>query len=108
VKIPIPSILRHLRRRVAQGDAVQLPTIPVPIRATASLASLALAQNWIYRFGTKLLPTIMSIFKRDDWIPWAPYPLNRWTKARPLPSFTAGFRSWWKNVRSVKEKDSTR
>ena len=108
VKIPIPTILRHLRRRVAQGDAIALPTMPVPIRATASLASLALSQNWMYRFGTRLLPTIMSIFKRNNWISSAPYPLSRWTKARPLPPFTADFRSWWKNVRSAKTKESAR
>jgi L-lactate dehydrogenase complex protein LldF len=108
VKIPIPMILRHLRRRVAQGDAIELPTISVPIRATASLASVALAQNWLYRFGTLLLPAIMSIFIRSGWVPWAPYPLSRWTKARPLPPFTAGFRSWWKNVRSAKTKESVR
>jgi L-lactate dehydrogenase complex protein LldF len=108
VKIPIPTILRHLRRRVAQGDAVELPTMPMPIRTTASLASLALAQNWIYRFGTKLLPAFMSIFNRGAWIPWAPYPLSRWTRGRPLPRFTAGFRRWWKNARSAKEKDSPR
>jgi hypothetical protein len=82
--------------------------MPVPIRAAAGFASLALTQNWIYRFGTRLLPTVMSIFKRGDWIPSAPYPLNRWTKARPLPPFTAGFRSWWINVRSAKEKDPMR
>jgi L-lactate dehydrogenase complex protein LldF len=108
VKIPIPTILRHLRRRVAQGDAIELPTASVPIRATAALASVALAQNWIYRFGTGLLPTIMSIFKRGGWIPWAPYPISRWTKVRPLPPFTAGFRGWWKNVRSAKTKDAER
>lgn len=108
VKIPIPTILRHLRRRVAQGDAVELPTMPVPIRATASIASLALSQNWIYRFGTRILPTLMAVFQRKNWISWAPYPLSRWTKGRPLPAFTAGFRHWWNKVRSVKEKDSTR
>src|SRR6266540_5890624 len=101
VKIPIPTILRHLRRRVAQGDAIALPALSTSVRATASLASIALSQNWIYRFGTRLLPTIMSVFKRGDWIPNAPYPLNRWTKARPLPPFTAQFRKWWK-VRSAK------
>ena len=83
VKIPIPTILRHLRRRVAEGDAFALPTIPVPIRATANLASLALAQNWIYRFGALIFPPVMSIFKRDGWIPSAPYPLNHWTRSRP-------------------------
>jgi L-lactate dehydrogenase complex protein LldF len=108
VKIPIPTILRHLRRRVAQGDAVELPTMPMPVRAAAGFASLALSQNWIYRFGTHLLPAVMTIFKRGNWIPWAPYPLSRWTKGRPLPPFTAGFRKWWMNVRSAERKDSAR
>lgn len=108
VKIPIPSILRHLRRRVAQGDAIELPTLPAPIRATASLASLALSKSWIYRLGTRFLPIVMAIFRRGDWIPWAPYPLSRWIKGRPLPAFTAGFRTWWKNVRSTKEKETPR
>jgi L-lactate dehydrogenase complex protein LldF len=95
VKIPIPTILRHLRRRVAQGDNIATLTMPTPIRVTASLASFALAQNWLYRTGTRLLPFFMRIFKRDGWIPSAPYPLSRWTKVRPLPPFTASFRRWW-------------
>ncbi|MBI5961903.1 MAG: iron-sulfur cluster-binding protein [Chloroflexi bacterium] len=108
VKIPIPTILRHLRRRVAEGDAISLPTIPVPIRAAAGLSSLALAHNWIYRFGALILPTLMSIFKRNGWIPSAPYPLSRWTKSRPLPPFTSHFRRWWKTARPTQGKDSTR
>jgi len=92
---------------VAQGDEFADPTLPAPVRITASLASFALTQNWLYRFGTRLLPAFMSLLKRGDWIPNAPYPLNRWTKARPLPPFTAQFRGWW-NVRSSKRKDSTR
>ena len=95
VKIPIPTILRHLRRRVAQGDEVAGPSMPAPISAMAGLASMALGWNWIYRFGTGLLPFFMSIFRRGEWIPSAPYPLNRWTKARPLPPFNASFRAWW-------------
>jgi L-lactate dehydrogenase complex protein LldF len=102
VKIPIPTILRHLRRRVAQGDEFAEPTLPVPIRISAGLASLVLTQNWIYRFGTRLLPSMMSIFKRGNWIPRAPYPLSRWTRTRPLPLFTARFRSWWKNKKETK------
>ena len=105
VKIPIPTILRHLRRRVAEGDNVAVSTMPAPIQTAAGLTSLVLAQKWIYRFGTRLLPSVMSIFKRaDGWIPAAPYPLSRWTKARPLPPFTAHFRKWW-TVRSTKRKD---
>ena len=108
VKIPIPKILLHLRRRVAQGDEFAQSTLSVPVRVTASLTSFALTQNWLYRFGTRFLPAIMSIFKRGDWIPNAPYPLSRWTKARPLPPFTANFRSWWMKVRSAKQKDLAR
>ncbi|GAB4495296.1 MAG: LutB/LldF family L-lactate oxidation iron-sulfur protein [Anaerolineales bacterium] len=97
VKIPIPAILRHLRRRVAEGDSLAPATMPAPIRAAAKLSAIALAQNWMYRLGARILPLVMSIFRRGDWIPSAPYPLSRWTKARPLPAFTAGFRQWWKN-----------
>ena len=95
VKIPIPTILRHLRRRVAEGDAFAEPTVSAPVRFTATLTSFTLAQNWLYRVGTRLLPMLMSIFRRGDWIPRGPYPLSRWTKVRPLPAFTARFRQWW-------------
>jgi len=107
VKIPIPAILRHLRRRVAQGDEFALPTIPAPISAAANLASIALAQNWIYRLGARLLPIINPFFRKNDWLSGMPYPLNRWTKIRPLPPFGARFRKWW-NVRSTKETESPR
>jgi len=107
VKIPIPTILRHLRRRVAQGDEFAASTMPIPIRVTAMFASIALAWNWVYRLGARLLPIINPFFRKNDWLSGLPYPLNRWTKVRPLPPFTATFRKWW-NVRSAKWKDSTR
>jgi L-lactate dehydrogenase complex protein LldF len=107
VKIPIPTILRHLRRRVAQGDEVSVPRMPAPIQAVAGMASLALGWNWIYRFGTGLLPFFMSIFKRGSWIPSAPYPLSRWTRVRPLPPFNAHFRQWWKQ-RGAEEKETSK
>jgi len=107
VKIPIPTILRHLRRRVAEGDAFTLPTISAPIRVTANLASLALAQNWIYRLGARLLPVLNPFFRKNNWLSNMPYPLSRWTKVRPLPPFGAKFRKWW-NMRFTKERDSLR
>ena len=107
VKILIPTILRHLRRRVAQGDEFAQANMPAPIGLAAELTSFALAQNWLYRLGTRLLPTVMSIFRRGDWIPNAPYPLSRWTEVRPLPPFTASFRQWW-NARLSHQKDSAR
>jgi L-lactate dehydrogenase complex protein LldF len=104
VKIPIPTILRHLRRRVAEGDGSAASTMPSPIRAAAALISLALAQDWIYRIGSRILPVVMFPFRSNGgWIPAAPYPLSRWTKARPLPPFTAHFRKWW-TERSAKAK----
>jgi L-lactate dehydrogenase complex protein LldF len=108
VKIPIPSILLHLRRRVAQGDAFALPTVSNPVQATANFTSLALSQNWMYRLGSRLLPLINPFFRKNNWLSNMPYPINRWTKVRPLPQFSAGFRSWWKNVRSAKKTDSAR
>ena len=108
VKIPIPTILRHLRRRVADGDDFAVSTMPTSLRLAADFTSLALAKNWIYRLCTRFLPAIMSIFKRaDGWIPSAPFPLNRWTKGRPLPPFTAHFRQWW-SARSAKPKGQSR
>ena len=106
VKIPIPTILRHLRRRVAEGDEFAEPTLSPSLRLMGSLGSLALAQNWLYRLGTRLLPPVMAIFRRGAWIPRAPYPLSRWTQARPLPPFTAGFRAWWHKLRSTQGEDS--
>ncbi|HJS18582.1 MAG TPA: LutB/LldF family L-lactate oxidation iron-sulfur protein [Anaerolineales bacterium] len=108
VKIPIPTILRHLRRRVAQGDEFTEATLSAPLRAAAGLTSIALSQNWLYRLGTRILPALMAAFQRGSWISSAPYPFSRWTKIRPLPPFTAGFRSWWRNVHSDKGKESLR
>jgi len=107
VKIPIPTILRHLRRRVAEGDDSAASTMPAPIRAAAAFTSLALARDLIYRIGTRVLPVVMSPFERSGgWIPAAPYPLSRWTIARPLPPFTAHFRQWW-SQRRAKGKGQT-
>jgi L-lactate dehydrogenase complex protein LldF len=107
VETPIPTILLHLRRRVAQGDEFERAALSAPIRAAAGLVSFAFARSWLYRFGTRLLPPAMSVFRRGDWIPSAPYPLSRWTRARPLPPFSAGFRAWWK-ARFPRRRDSAR
>jgi len=95
VKIPIPTILRHLRRRVAQGDEFAGPSMPSAIKATAALTALALGWSWVYRLGSRLLLLINPFFRHDGWLSGMPYPLSRWTKVRPLPPFTARFREWW-------------
>jgi L-lactate dehydrogenase complex protein LldF len=107
VRIPIPIILRHLRRRVAEGDEFSKPSIPLPLRGTAALACVALAWNWIYRLGARILPAINPFFRRDGWLSGLPYPLSRWTKVRPLPAFSAHFRQWW-NEHSAEQRENSR
>jgi L-lactate dehydrogenase complex protein LldF len=96
VKIPIPDILRHLRRRMAQGDEHGPAALPGLIGTAAGLANLALGQPWLYRFGSRLLPAVTSVFRRQGWLENLPYPLSRWTSVRPLPLFSSRFRQWWK------------
>ncbi len=99
VKIPIPSILRHLRRRVAEGDEFAPSTMPAPVRTTAALTSVGLSRSWLYQLGTRLFPAINPFFRREGWLMGLPYPLSRWTKVRPLPPFAGKFRGWWKKHR---------
>jgi len=95
VKIPIPDILRHLRKRGAEGEALAPASMPAPIRGVAALATLALSRPWLYRLGTRLLPGFTRPLQRDGWFRALPYPISRWTSVRPLPAFTARFRQWW-------------
>ncbi|MFM8322652.1 MAG: LutB/LldF family L-lactate oxidation iron-sulfur protein [Chloroflexota bacterium] len=96
VKIPIPTILRHLRRRAAEGDASTPPALPTVARAAAAFSAPALSQPWLYRLGTHLLPLLTRPLQRRGWLPRLPYPLSRWTRVRPLPAFGGSFRAWWK------------
>lgn len=105
VKIPIPDILRHLRKRVAQGDEVSGTEMPAYLRTTAGFVSLAMGQNWIYRTGIRMLPGLMAPYQRGGWINHGPYPLSRWTTVRPMPAFQGGFRSWWKARAGERKED---
>jgi len=96
VKIPIPEILLHLRRRVVEGDAIARPVAPVVVRAGAQAGTLALGIPWLYRAGSQLLKVIQLPFRRHGWLPALPPPLQRWTLARPFPAFRADFRGWWR------------
>jgi L-lactate dehydrogenase complex protein LldF len=103
VKIPIPTILLHLRRRVAEGDEFSEPTISLPLRGTAALVSISLAWNWVYRLGARILPAINPFFRHGQWLSGLPYPFSRWTQVRPLLPFGSRFREWWK-ARSAERK----
>jgi L-lactate dehydrogenase complex protein LldF len=99
VKIPITDILLHLRHRAAEGDGAERPVAPATTRAAARLGAVALATPWLYRFGSRLLQIVQAPFRRDGWLPALPPPLNRWTRARPFPAFSADFRQWWRSRR---------
>jgi L-lactate dehydrogenase complex protein LldF len=97
VKIPIPEILLYLRHRVVEGDAFAEPAAPQLLRTGVSVGMLTMRIPWIYEFGTQLLKYVQLPFKRGDWLPVLPQPLNRWTMTRPLPAFSADFRDWMRN-----------
>lgn len=103
VKIPIPDILLHLRHRVAEGDPIDSAVTPVAVRTLTSLASKSLSASWLYRFGARMLRIVQIPFRRTDWLPHLPPPLNRWTLARPFPAFKNDFRDWWKKYSSTKD-----
>ncbi len=96
VKIPIPEILLHLRRRVVEGDEIERAVAPTVVRAGGKLGAFALGTPWLYNLGARLLKIAQAPLRRDDWLPALLPPLNRWTMARPFPAFRADFRAWWK------------
>jgi L-lactate dehydrogenase complex protein LldF len=96
VKIPIPEILIHLRRRVVEGDAVDGPVTSPALGAAADFASIALSTPQLYEFGTQALKVAQAPFVRQGWLPWLPPPADRWTTARPFPAFRGWFRQYWR------------
>jgi L-lactate dehydrogenase complex protein LldF len=116
VKVPIPEILLHLRHKVMEGDESTPAAALVSQRIAANLGRLAFGIPWLYRLGSRLLPTFQKpwldqtsearsrpsdIVSSQDrlWMPALPPPVNRWTKVRPFPAFAARFRQGWENRR---------
>jgi len=97
VKVPLLDLLRHLRRRVAEGDATAPPAVSPVLRGVARGSAIALGTPWLYRLGTRLMPLLQAPVRRGKWIPSLPAPLNRWTMVRPFMPFRARFRRWWKH-----------
>jgi L-lactate dehydrogenase complex protein LldF len=96
VKIPIPKILLHLRHRVVEGDTFENAVTSPMLRAGASIGSATLGRSWLYRLGARMLRVMQAPFRRGDWLPTLPPPINRWTMVRPFPAFRNEFREWWK------------
>lgn len=106
VKVPLLDLLRHLRRRVAEGDATSLAAISPVLKVAARGSAIALGTPWLYRLGTRLMPLLQTPLRRGNWIPALPAPLNRWTTVRPFMPFRARFRRWWKRREKNQECNS--
>jgi L-lactate dehydrogenase complex protein LldF len=91
VKIDIPEILIHLRRRIVEEQQPRLEGIAMKAAAVAfsSPGWLALAQK-LGRLGQRP-------FARDGRIRSLPGPGAAWTETRDLPAIPPqSFRAWWK------------
>jgi L-lactate dehydrogenase complex protein LldF len=91
VKINIPEILIHLRRRIVErGDA------PLSERLGMRLAAWALTDSGRLSGAQKLVRIGQRPFERDGSLRHLPGMLAGWTESRDLPSVPAeSFREWW-------------
>ena len=100
VMIPIPEILLHLRRRFVEGDAFEGSSVPALLKAAAWAGRRVMGSPSLYRLAGSMGRTLQAPFRRGDWLPSLPSPLNRWTSVRPFPAFKGNFRAWWRNRRA--------
>jgi L-lactate dehydrogenase complex protein LldF len=101
VMIPIPEILLHLRRRFVEGDSFEGASVPLVLRALARVGRIVLRSPALYRLGARIARILQTPFRRGDWIPSLPPPLDRWTSSRPFPAFRGEFRGWWKKRKAA-------
>jgi L-lactate dehydrogenase complex protein LldF len=97
VKVPLTEILLHLRRRVVEGDEIGASVVPPALTTGVKAGTLAFGMPRLYELGSQLLRLVQVPWRQDGWLPALPPPLDRWTLARPLPTFSADFREWWRN-----------
>ena len=94
VKIDIPNVLLHLRRKAVEEQA--------RVTERALMGSLA----WLFgnprrlEAAQRLGRLVQRPFVRKGLIRRLPGPLGKWTRTRDLrPVSTDGFRSWWRRER---------
>ena len=90
VKINIPEILIHLRRRIVEAGA------PMSERAGMKAAAFAFSNpSWLKR--AQMIGRFMQRpFTRDGRVTSLPGPFAAWTKTRDLPAMPPqSFREWW-------------
>ena len=91
VKINIPEILIHLRRRLVEAGSA-----PAGERMAMRAAAMTFHSARRLKAGHALARFIQKPFVRDGYIDSGPGPLGVWTSARSLPGVPAeSFRQWW-------------
>jgi len=95
VMIDLPRLLLELRRQAAEGQ-------PSPIgwmeRLGFRLFGWGTRQTWLYELAAKIGRFALRRFARDGRVPFAPFPLSRWTRARDFPVLDPRpFRERWKS-----------
>jgi L-lactate dehydrogenase complex protein LldF len=95
VKINIPEILIHLRRRIAETSS------PAAERAGMRAAALAFSSpSWLRR-AQMIGRFLQRPFDRNGRIAKLPGPFGGWTATRDLPALPRqSFREWWSSRHS--------
>ena len=91
VKINIPEVLVHLRRRVVESGGA-----PLGERLGMKAASMAMASGERLSEAHKLIRIGQKPFEHNGLLRNLPGMLGRWTDTRDLPAIPAeSFREWW-------------
>jgi len=91
VKIRIPDILVHLRRRIVEGGDA-----PLGERLAMKAAAFAMSSGGRMGDAHKLIRIGQSPFAQEGQIHSLPGMLGRWTNTRDLAAIPAqSFREWW-------------
>ena len=90
VKINIPEILIHLRRRIVEEQGSYLE------RLAMKGAALAFADPRWFSLAQTIGRFLERPFERDGYVRRAPGPMAAWTATRDLPAMPRqSFRDWW-------------
>jgi L-lactate dehydrogenase complex protein LldF len=96
VKIDIPEVLVHLRRRKVQHDAARR-RLPSGARAAMQAMARVFANRRLYEAAQKAGRLGQWPLARHGTIDRLPGPLAGWTSARDLAPVPAqSFRDWWR------------
>lgn len=100
VKIPLHQLLLKHRQVIVEKEGRAPFTEKLAMKMFAMGASSAAA----YRIGSKLAPTALRPYTKDDHISKGPGPLKHWTDVREFPApSTERFRDWFE--KHAKEED---